>query len=194
MSKFVIRKEIAALINTIKAHSDTIGNKKIISQEEVEVIVGLIEELHKKIVVFEYLNALPEIPEVSVIVDIASIEATTSIEPNEAIELIEEKSAPLVEEKPVETLPETKGKQENSNPSKHEFAKMAIGINDKFQFINELFAGKTQEYETAIQQLNALETKEETGIYFRNLLQANNWKEDHATVKRLLHLANGRFN
>ncbi len=69
----------------------------------------------------------------------------------------------------------------------------AIGINDKFQFANELFAGEMKEYDIAIQQLNSAETMESASEYFRSLEQLYNWDPENETVKRLYDLVDRRY-
>jgi len=71
--------------------------------------------------------------------------------------------------------------------------KIAIGINDKFQFINELFKGNSQEYEICINRLNAYETGALALSYFSDLQQLYNWKDDSETKNRLLDLVERRY-
>ncbi len=59
-NKNAIRKDIAALIDGIKASSDRIGFRKDISQAELDLIIHQIEQLYRKSVVFAYLNTLPD--------------------------------------------------------------------------------------------------------------------------------------
>ena len=59
-NKNEVRKEIAALIDRIKELSDRIGTQREIPQSELDVILHRIEELHRKTVVWSYLNTLPE--------------------------------------------------------------------------------------------------------------------------------------
>lgn len=58
MNKYAVRKEIAALIDSIKSHSDTIGTRKQIPQIELELILHKIEKLYQKSIVFNYLNSI----------------------------------------------------------------------------------------------------------------------------------------
>lgn len=58
MNKYAVRKEIAALIDSIKTHSDTIGTRKQIPQIELELILHKIEKLYQKSIVFNYLNSI----------------------------------------------------------------------------------------------------------------------------------------
>ncbi len=56
MDKYQLRKEIAQLIDSIKEHSDNIGNRKRIPQLELELILSKIKKLYEKSIVFNYLN------------------------------------------------------------------------------------------------------------------------------------------
>lgn len=58
MNKYAVRKEIAALIDSIKTHSDAIGTRKQIPQIELELILHKIEKLYQKSIVFNYLNSI----------------------------------------------------------------------------------------------------------------------------------------
>jgi len=57
MEKKHIRKEIAALINSIKEHSDNIGDREQIPQLELELILHKIEKLYQKSIVYNHLNS-----------------------------------------------------------------------------------------------------------------------------------------
>jgi hypothetical protein len=58
-----LRKEIAALIDSIKNQSDRIGTTRDVPQVDIDLIIHSIEQLHRKAVVFSYLNSLPETEE-----------------------------------------------------------------------------------------------------------------------------------
>lgn len=98
-NKNLIRKDIAALIDGIKASSDRIGFRKDISQAELDLIIHQIEQLYRKSVVFAYLNTLPE-EEENVIVPIPqpSVQQEVKVTPVAPV-------APVVEP-PVLTMPE----------------------------------------------------------------------------------------
>lgn len=214
MDKQQIRKEIKALINSIKEHSDNIGDVDHVPQVELELILHKIEKLYQKSIVFNHLHTIQETPvaekpvvkEIAVEpvkeeapkvqekpVDLFGTEITPSAEKPKAEKKVEKK-----EEKPVVVPP----KQEEKKPEPvitkiHRPAisdiRSAIGINDKFQFANELFAGVMQEYEIAIQQLNTAETMESASEYFMSLQQLYNWNSDNETVKRLFDLVERRY-
>lgn len=71
--------------------------------------------------------------------------------------------------------------------------KSGIGINDKFQFIAELFAGSGDKYEDTIKQLNSLETLESSLVYLEELSRQYSWKEDSEPAQRLTELVKRRF-
>jgi hypothetical protein len=71
--------------------------------------------------------------------------------------------------------------------------KSQIGINDKFQFIAELFQNSGEKYEKAIRELNGLETIEASLSYLDDLRMSNGWKEDSEPAQRLTDIVKRRF-
>ncbi len=207
MDKNKIRKEIATLIDSIKNHSDEIGDNKHIPQLELELILSKIKSLYEKSIVFNYLNSVPEekiqkeIPsttiEEKIMVKISKKEDSQSIDATTATptDLFSEPEKKATESPKVEIKVETEKKEEAKQPSKINLTdiKSAIGINDKFQIANELFEGNMQEYEIAIQQFNSSENMESATMYFNSLQKLYNWDLEHETVKRLLNLIERRY-
>lgn len=212
MDKIIIKKEIITLANAIKEQADTIENSQTISQTELIILSGQIQELNKKVTVLDYLMSIPEElePQIAEII-IETPEPTQEVE-EEQVQEVELQAAPIVEliieTEPIEVTLVEEIEQEIPEPVVEPIPepeiiipeiivptapKMVIGINDKFQFMNELFAGKLSEYEKAILQFNTVKTKEEANAYFQRLLEYSNWKENNETVKRLLNLVNNRF-
>ena len=66
-------------------------------------------------------------------------------------------------------------------------------MNDKFRFINELFAGNANEYNIAIEQLNTVNSVEEANAYTKGLKSIYNWNDDHEMVKNMNGLIHKRF-
>jgi hypothetical protein len=221
MDKVIIKKEIIALANAIKGQADTIENSETISQAELTLLSGQIQELNKKVNVLDYLLSVPAALEPQVAEIIPEIEDEVQETPESIEELqvgeellqeVELQEEPIEEEiieaEPIEVAPVEEIKQEIPEPVAEPILepeiiipeiivpaapKMVIGINDKFQFMNELFAGKLSEYEKAVLQFNTVKTKEEANAYFQRLSEYSNWKENNETVKRLLNLVNNRF-
>jgi hypothetical protein len=71
--------------------------------------------------------------------------------------------------------------------------KEAIGINEKFYFINELFDGVMKEYNEAIETLNSKPSKEEALIYLSQLKEDRAWKEDAEAFGQLRDVLERRF-
>jgi hypothetical protein len=71
--------------------------------------------------------------------------------------------------------------------------KSAIGINEKFQFINELFDGNMTEYNIAINQVNICATREEADLYLDTLRDLYKWKTDNEAVIAFTELVERRF-
>lgn len=93
------------------------------------------------------------------------------------IEPVIEKEAPVIEIK----------------SEKHDLPKIMISINDKFRFINELFASNAVEYNIAIEQINSVSSLQDLTNYLNGLKQIYAWKEEHEVVKNLYALAQKRF-
>lgn len=71
--------------------------------------------------------------------------------------------------------------------------KAAIGINEKFLFINELFGGSMQEYTQAIQELNQARSLEEALEIFDNYATRYKWNPRLPGVIKLKELVQRRY-
>lgn len=71
--------------------------------------------------------------------------------------------------------------------------KKAIGINEKFLFINELFEGSMQAYTDNIEKLNAAADKLQANHILESLQIKYNWDSSHAAYLRMLELIQRRF-
>lgn len=211
MDKKQIRKEIAVLINSIKEHSDNIGDKQHISQLELELILNKIEKLYQKSIVFNHINSWEYTAKKSAENRPGNNAASAAIRPENA-EVNKETSSGQNLGSPADlfgsavTPPVEKPKAvkktdiKESQPAVNKIQKpplseirSAIGLNDKFQFANELFDANIQEFEIAIQQLNSAGSLESAMEYFLSLRQLYNWKEENETSKRLLELVERRY-
>jgi hypothetical protein len=210
MDKSQIRKEIAALISSIKEHSDNIGEKEHIPQLELELILHKIEKLYQKSIVFNHLNSYPDAPPAVSQVPKTDLPPKTELkEPVKKEEPKPESPKPVdlfgseitaAEKTKAEKKPEKKEEKKEEKAPVSRIQKpplsdirSAIGINDKFQFANELFEGNMQEYEIAIQQLNTAETLDSATEYFMSIQQLYNWDNENDTVKRLFDLVERRY-
>ncbi len=72
--------------------------------------------------------------------------------------------------------------------------KKAIGMNDRYLFINELFAGDETMYERSIKTINSFTIYPEAEYWIRRELKLKlAWDEKNETVKQFDHLVKRRF-
>ena len=208
MDKSTIRKEIAALINSIKEHSDNIGDNKHIPQLELELILHKIEKLYQKSIVFNHLNsngdnirnadnAISSKPIVETPKAEVKQETMKPIASDKSIDLFGSEIPPVTEKPKQEKKVEKKEEKpvvvnKIQKPSIQDLTK-AIGLNDKFVLANDLFEGNMQEYNIAIQQLNGAGSLESAMDYFSNLQQLYEWDMEKETVKQLVDLVDRRY-
>lgn len=69
----------------------------------------------------------------------------------------------------------------------------AIGINDKFLFVNELFSGSMEKYNRSIENLNDLKTLNGALIYLNELRIELQWNSNNEAYKKLLELVHRKF-
>lgn len=93
----------------------------------------------------------------------------------------------IATEKPDKTLADKIGKSSIAN------LKTAIGINDKFLFINELFKGDIQEYNKTIDKLNSYAELDETTGFLEELKTKYNWSEKPEAYQKLEDLIIRKF-
>jgi len=74
-----------------------------------------------------------------------------------------------------------------------ESLKSAIGINDKFYFINELFSGDSQAYEDVIYTLNNFKRFEEAMQYVSTLKYRYDWDVEIEAYQKLVHFLERKF-
>ena len=72
--------------------------------------------------------------------------------------------------------------------------KMAIGINDKFLFINELFGGSPTDYNEAIEKLNLAEGLPEAENTLAEYEEQHKWDGNSEASNRLKKLIEKKFN
>jgi hypothetical protein len=142
-------------------------------------------ELQDKLSIYKYLKIHKEIsPSFGI-----HAKVSEAVKKHEEVIVTEE----LKKEEPVITkveIPEVK-----KTETKHDVSskKLEISINQKFQFINELFNQNAGEYSSAIDQLNNCENWADADSYLMGLKSVYNWKDHSETYKRFKELAKKRF-
>jgi len=90
-------------------------------------------------------------------------------------------------------LKEAREKSLGPKISPHESFKAAIGINDKFMFINELFDGNLREYNESIETLGGFKTLPQAQEFLDLLRRRNNWNSASNAFRRIKELVEKRF-
>jgi len=97
----------------------------------------------------------------------------------------------------ADTIAKTKSEKSVAHTMQHKpikDLKDAIGINEKFLFINELFDGNLQDYSEALDKLNASQNLQTAEEFIRAELAIRfNWTDDSAHVKNFRDLVERRF-
>jgi hypothetical protein len=144
---------------------------------ELAPVTNTVQELETPVEVISE-NLVPNIVEAPVVeISQASLEVVKTeptLNASEKIEIKEVKDHLVLE--PIKDL------------------RSAIGINDKFQFIQELFAGDEKSFEVGIKTINAFKIFPEAQFYIkRELREKNNWDEESIVVKQFDQLIKRRF-
>lgn len=212
MDRNSIRKEIIALVSSIKNQSDVLANEKYPSQLDLELFLHKIEKLYQKSIVFNHLSLFdgfeeqeqqpPVSPVPGKIVEAPILKTEEPIAV--ANPVVAAAQPEKLAERAIQPEPVPVGKSVQDKAPEPTIAppipkkilpdlKSAMGINDKFQFTNELFKGNMQEFNIAIEQLNAADTLASALNYLKSMQPLYGWDEENETVKRLLNIINRRY-
>lgn len=166
---------------TAIANSNKLVSAYLVLKEKKDVAPDL--DLHIK------LMAVPTPEEKKVVVDIEPVQVVKPIDIKAEKAFESQISDPELEV--TSTIFAEPAVQINSQ--KKEFPKLAISINDKFRFINELFRANANEYNIAIEQLNNVDSWEDARAYLKGLKDIYLWDDEHEMVKKLYSLTQKRF-
>lgn len=222
----IIRKEIAQLINSIKEHSDNIGERESIPQLEVDLILKKIEALHERAIIFNYLNleeceperkasnSLPEAPaepNINPVQEIRSEAITPPKEESKESAVIPEDHTSDAQKSSVSaemhiratgpsSLNDKAAQEDNSLAARLQRTPVsdlvrAIGINQRFTFIQELFNNDSKAFAEAVKHLNGLGGLEEAEEFlFKTLVPQLKWDtEENPVVQEFIILVQRRF-
>ncbi|MBI2721216.1 MAG: hypothetical protein HYX39_03465 [Bacteroidetes bacterium] len=85
--------------------------------------------------------------------------------------------------KKTEEVSKPIAKKTEHSPDPHKnLPPLAIGINDKFRFINELFKQNNAEYNIAMEQLAGLQSWPDTELYLNSLKNLYEWNDNSEVV------------
>jgi hypothetical protein len=137
----------------------------------------------------------------NLVASIMEIDETPAIEIVEApaveisqVNLAEVKTEPILVASQKIEIKEVKEVKDHLVMEPIKDLRSAIGINDKFQFIQELFGGDEKSFEVGIKTINAFKIFPEAQFYIkRELREKNNWDEESNVVKQFDQLIKRRF-
>ncbi|MCC6691283.1 MAG: hypothetical protein IT235_07090 [Bacteroidia bacterium] len=184
MDKNQIRKDIESLIDNIKVHFDNALDHDHIPQLELETIVNKIEKLHQKAIILHYLNERHSIE----LMDDSDNKVTTNTDSSSQAPVQTDLFGSTVVSK---TSSSTTAKSALLSEKKQEpitDINTAIGINEKFQFINELFEGNMNEYTAAISQLNNYASLAEAQSYLNSIMEIYKWKDGNPVSEKFIKI------
>jgi hypothetical protein len=70
---------------------------------------------------------------------------------------------------------------------------LSFGINDKFRFVNELFKQNMAEYNIVVEQLNSMNSWQDSETYLNSLRPIYNWKENSEVLNIFFSQVKKRF-
>lgn len=188
-NKSDIKKEIAELAKEIKLLASDCT--------DMNTLQVSLQLLNEKNILLKYLESLPtekmqgpiaEKISPDIFPDIkeeAKKETTTDLFGNE-ISIRESKVLGIKSK-------DNKSLSEKLQNKKIEDLNTAIGINEKFRFINELFDGNGNEYNVAVNQINNFSSQEEADHYLANLKGVYKWNDESTAVLNFTELVYRRF-
>lgn len=166
----------------VSAYSILLNHKSVSPQVDIHIkVMEAAEKNHTDSKVFD-AQSVPKIEDLTAAQTPEAepvISHVSSQNPMEA-KISDDSKTPLVEEKKEVIVAK-------------EYPKLSININDKFRFISELFKTNANEYNIAIEQLNACQSWNEAQVYLSNLQSIYQWDLDSEMVKRLYQSTQKRF-
>jgi len=182
-----IKGEIKDLAATLELFLDDTIQPSVKDCEQLQTQLNALQE---NTAIYKYNKLNKEIsPSFNIHVKVSQNE---SVEPRTKANFIEE-GEEKSEATPVEQRifdPEILQAAENKQKI---YANLVINLNDKFRFINELYAQNTSEYHIALEQLNTLKNWLDTEIYLNSLKSLYEWDGNDEVVKYFYQIVKKRF-
>jgi hypothetical protein len=156
-----------------------------------EITSVVVKEEEKTVVASEeIIKPEPQPVKQTATADLFSSESTQTEAPATPTPL-PEKPAPKERKEPKKKATESVAEKLQHN--KITDLKASIGINEKFQFINELFEGNMKEYNVAVDQINSFASHEQAESYIVNLEDVYKWQPDNKIAENFKELVKRRF-
>lgn len=195
-----IQNQIKDLAPTLELFVDQNVQPSVSDCQELQ---KQLTELQENIAVYKYNKQNKEIsPSFTLHSKLSEVEVVTPVPVSEPFKPIPEtKTNPeITEPKPEKQEPVLKNTEPVVNTPEPEIQEtnkpvpfFSVGLNDKFRFINELFAQNSVEYNIAIEQINNLKNWPDTEIYLNSLKNVYGWKDNLEVVKYFYSQVKNRF-
>jgi len=177
--------------------------KKIPDKPSDDLLIETLRELYEKCILLKYADDSDK--KTSIRAEAPAAEPVVAEKKQATIDLFSSRTASQTES--AQAIPEKSVTKENKEPLKKPNESVAekikqkkitdlkasIGINEKFQFINQLFEGNMKEYTVAVDQINSFSNHEEAMSYITNLQGIYKWNADEPITVNFLELVQRRF-
>jgi hypothetical protein len=150
------------------------------SVKDCETLQAMLTKLQEKLAVYKYYKMEREIsPSFSIHAKVSEITKKDKVVSPAANETT------LMNEHTDEVKPVT------STPANH--LPLSFGINDKFRFVNELFKQNMAEYNIVVEQLNSMNSWQDSETYLNSLKPIYSWKENSEVLNLFFAQVKKRF-
>ncbi|MEI6020414.1 MAG: hypothetical protein WCR21_04735 [Bacteroidota bacterium] len=181
----ILQKQLVTIQENLAVYKFQKLSKEISPSFQIHSKVSAVES--KQEITMASPNAIPPIEIQSI--EMPSAKTTQTEKPNLNNDL------PLQSHESAKTnnAAETKASENIVSEIKPATKPLAIAINDKFRFINELFLHNAAEYNIAIEQINNLNSWTDCDLYLSSLKQLYHWQDQNEVAKQLFALVKKRF-
>ncbi len=209
-----LQLQAVALIKSLNAFTDQNIQPCV---EECEQLQNQLVVIQENLAVYKFQKSSKEIsPSFQIHSKVSAVEPIVKEENNQATlgntgelakqenaiekkteSLIAENNQNIVQTPPpiasIEITEQTQVKETPKSDQKQSIKPLAVALNDKFRFINELFLHNAAEYNIAIEQINNLNSWHECDLYLNSLKQLYNWQDQNEVAKQLFAVVKKRF-
>jgi hypothetical protein len=200
MQTDILLKQLYSALADLKGTIEKFEKHPSPSTQYTEQLHGAIYQANKLVSAYLVLKEHKDVsPDINIHLKLMNVPAAVEsenvieslVEPEQISRtfVIEKQAEPIEENRIENTVLEI---QEAKN-TVVEFQKITVNINDKFRFLNDLFASNVNEYNIAMEQINTTTNLQELINYLNGLKMIYSWDDANEVVKKLYVLAAKRF-
>lgn len=185
-----MRRNITALIDNIKYHSDSLTDLERLPVIQLKVILAKINKLtEKSTILLHYIEKQGRLSDLET-------DSDSKVIP----ESISEENTMDLSQQNENIVQEHESKFKGVKKSESGFNEFivtdlfsAIGINEKYLFSGVLFSGNTERFIESVQNLNKMDQLAEVEKYIEELSKELNWDHENETVQNFISLIERKF-